>query len=170
MFSGSEAVKAGIALGSNVGNRLANLRRAKDEMAARFGSVRCSRVYETEAVGCEPGTQPFLNAAAEIDWSGQPISLLNVLQEIEAEMGRPSKRPRNAPRVIDLDVLFVGNLTLNNDEIVIPHPRLHLRRFMLAPLCDLQPGLVLPGHRAAVRQLLAALPATPHVEALAESL
>jgi 2-amino-4-hydroxy-6-hydroxymethyldihydropteridine diphosphokinase len=170
MFSGSEAIKAGIALGSNLGDRLANLRRARDEIVARLGAVRSSRIYETEAVGCDPGTAPFLNAVIEISFCGQPISLLDALQEIEAHMGRPSKRPRNASRLIDLDVLFVGNLTLSNDEIVIPHPRLHSRRFMLAPLCELQPNLVLPRCRETVAQLLAALPPTPRVEALAETL
>lgn len=156
-------MRAGIALGSNIGDRMENFRGAREELGRVFGQLLCSSVYETDPVGCEPGSGPYLNAVAEIEYEGQPVLLLDRLQAIEKKMGRPSKRPRNAPRTIDLDVLYVGNLTLSNEEIIIPHPRLHLRRFVLAPLCDIRPDLVLPGHHESVARLLAELPPEPSV-------
>src|SRR5260370_34449231 len=102
-----------------------------------------SSFFETSTIDCQPGTNSYLNAAVEIQFDRPPIALLDALLRIEREMGRPSKRPRNAPRTIDLDVLYVGNLILNNPEIIIPHPRLPQRRFVLAPLSVIAPKLVL---------------------------
>src|SRR6059036_3880430 len=101
MSSAFDLLKTGISLGSNIGDRLENLSRARDEIVARYGPARCSRVYETEPMGCRPGTPGFLNAAIEVEYGGQAISLLDTLQMIETRMGRPSKRPRNASRTID---------------------------------------------------------------------
>jgi len=151
----------GIALGSNLGDRLQHLRQAHDELAARHGVVRCSRVYETEPVGCAPGTPAYLNAVVEFDYDGQPDVLLEELQAIEARMGRPSRHPRNAPRTIDLDLLYQGSLILQNSALVIPHPQLHLRRFVLAPLCDIRPDLILPGLQETAAELLSKLPPLP---------
>jgi 2-amino-4-hydroxy-6-hydroxymethyldihydropteridine diphosphokinase len=153
-------VRAGIALGSNLGDRLAHLRTACALLRASpaLGEpMRWSRIYETEPVGTASDAGAFLNAVAEVEFEGHPLTLLDELQAIEACLGRPSKRPRNASRTIDLDVLYVGNLALSNDEIVIPHPRLHVRRFVLQPLCDLRPELVLPGQHRTVAELLAAV-------------
>ena len=133
------------------------------------GPVRASRVYQTEPVGTAEDADAFLNAVIEVEFDGQPDTLLDALQTIEARMGRPSKRPRNAPRCIDLDILYAGNLVLRTDEIVIPHPRLHLRRFVLAPLADVQPDLVLPGLEKSVGDLLAGLHDPATVELFAET-
>lgn len=153
-------MRTGIALGSNLGDRLAHLRTARDEVL-RIGGVSApllsSRVYETEPVGSGPEAGAFLNAVIEVEFAGQAIDLLEGLQEIEATHGRPSKRPRNAPRTLDLDILYIGNLVLSNEEVVIPHPRLHLRRFVLAPLVDIRPELTLPGQERNVAELLAGL-------------
>jgi len=165
-------MRAGLALGSNLGDRLAQLRRARERVVALPGvsaPFLGSRVFETEPVGSGPDAGAYLNAVLEVEFDGQVITLLDGLQRIEAEFGRPSKRPRNAPRTLDLDILYAGNLVLSNDEVVIPHPRLHLRRFVLAPLADIRPDLILPGHHQTVATLLARLADPARVEFFAET-
>jgi 2-amino-4-hydroxy-6-hydroxymethyldihydropteridine diphosphokinase len=150
-------MRTGIGLGSNVGDRLAHLREGFRRIKSlHIGSEPplVSSVFETNPIDCAPGTNPYLNAAVEIRFNRPPIVLLDALLGIEREMGRPSKRPRNAPRTIDLDVLYVGNLILNNPEVIIPHPRLSQRRFVLAPLSEIAPELVLPGQTKTIRALL----------------
>jgi 2-amino-4-hydroxy-6-hydroxymethyldihydropteridine diphosphokinase len=153
-------MRSGIALGSNIGNRLANLREAYQQVVAlnTIGAVvRTSSIYETSPVDSQPGTEEYFNAVMEIGFDGSPISLLDRLLEIELKMGRPSRRPRNSPRKIDLDVLYVGDLVLNEPAIIVPHPRLAKRRFVLAPLAEILPGLVLPGQSHCVSALLEGL-------------
>lgn len=165
-------MRAGLALGSNLGDRLAQLRLARERVLALPGvsaPVLGSRVFETEPVGSGPDAGAYLNAVLEVEYDGQPITLLDGLQRIEAGFGRPSKRPRNAPRTLDLDILYAGNLVLSNDEVVIPHPRLHLRRFVLTPLADIRPDLILPGQHRRVAELLARLHGPGRVEVFAES-
>lgn len=148
-------MRAGIAFGSNLGDRLAQLRCARAavcDLPAVSAPVIASCVYETEPVDAEG--ERFLNAVLEVEFTGHPAMLLDALQSIEAQLERPSKRPRNSPRTIDLDVLYAGNLVLKNEEMVIPHPRLHRRRFVLQPLADIRPELVLPGLEASVGELL----------------
>jgi 2-amino-4-hydroxy-6-hydroxymethyldihydropteridine diphosphokinase len=164
-------MRAGIALGSNLGDRLDNLHRARQAVARLSGitgPLLASRVYETEPIDSEPDANAFLNAVMEVEFQGHPLALLEGLQSIETQFGRPSKRPRNAPRPIDLDVLYVGNLVLSNEEIMIPHPRLHLRRFVLQPLAEIRPDLVLPGHEKAVANLLEELQETGDATLFAE--
>ncbi len=166
-------MRTGIALGSNLGDRLANLRAGRDAILRLAGispPAKYSGIYETEPVGSGPESGAYLNAVIEVEFDGQPIALLDGLQAIEAAMGRPSKRPRNAPRTLDLDILYVGNLSLANDEIVIPHPRLHQRRFVLQPLHDIRPELLLPGQMRTVAELYTALTDPAAVELFAESL
>jgi len=164
-------MRAGIALGSNLGDRLANLRLARSLVLASTGvsgPVVDSRVFETEPVQSGPEAGAYLNAVIEVEYEGQPITLLDGLQRIEAQLGRPSKRPRNASRTIDLDILYAGNLVLSNEEVVIPHPRLHLRRFVLTPLADIRPELTLPGQQQPVAALLASLNDPSAVELFAD--
>jgi 2-amino-4-hydroxy-6-hydroxymethyldihydropteridine diphosphokinase len=150
-------MRCGIALGSNLGDRLANLRDAFRRTCALNDTgpnILFSSIYETSPIDCEPGAAPYLNAVIELNFAGPPVALLDQLLAIEKQMGRPSKRPRNAPRRIDLDVLYVGNRVLNNPEIIIPHPRLSQRRFVLLPLSEIAPDLILAGQTATVRTLL----------------
>lgn len=166
-------MRSGIALGSNIGDRLANLRTAYREVAILSsdpGKIRCSSIYETSPVDSPPGVAPYLNAVIEIEYGRPAIALLDSLLELERALGRPSKRPRNAPRIIDLDLLYVGNLTLNSPEIVIPHPRITQRRFVLEPLTDIAPELVLPGQIASIRDLLMRLKTEEEVTKLPEEL
>jgi 2-amino-4-hydroxy-6-hydroxymethyldihydropteridine diphosphokinase len=150
-------MRTGIGLGSNVGDRLSYLREGLRRIRSLHTEVRpplVSSIFETSPIDSAPGTNAYLNAVVEIEFDRPPIVLLDTLLRIEKEMGRPSKRPRNAPRTIDLDVLYVGNLILNNPEIIIPHPRLSQRRFVLTPLSEIAPDLVLPGQTKTIRALL----------------
>ena len=153
-------MRTGIALGSNLGDRLQNLRAGRDAVLALpgvSGPLLASRVYETEPVGTGPDAGAFLNAVIEVSFAGTPHELLAGLQPIESAMGRPSRRPRNAPRTLDLDILYVGDLVASEAELEIPHPRLHLRRFVLQPLHDIRPDLSLPGWKSNVSELFRAL-------------
>jgi 2-amino-4-hydroxy-6-hydroxymethyldihydropteridine diphosphokinase len=166
-------MRSGIALGSNLGDRLGHLREGFHRLVrlnAASAAVRASSIYETSPVDSPPDASAYLNAVVEIEFAGPAITLLDALLQIERDMGRPSKRPRNAPRIIDLDVLYVGNLTLNNPEIIIPHPRLVQRRFILAPLAEITPDLILPGQSKSVQQLLNQLEDQSSVQRIAERL
>src|SRR5438132_696013 len=116
-------MRTGIALGSNIGDRLQNLRDARARVLALpgvSGPLLCSRVFETEPVGCERGAAAFFNAVIEVEFSGAPDELLRGLRRIESELGRLSRHPRNAPRTIDLDILYIGDRVLAREELVIP--------------------------------------------------
>ena len=153
-------MRIAIALGSNLGDRLANLAAGRDSVLKLPGAsapVLQSCVYETEPVGTGPDAGPFLNAVMEVEFTGEPHTLLAALRDIESALGRPMRYPRNAPRTLDLDILHAGDLVLHDNTLILPHPRLHLRRFVLAPLNDIRPGLRLPGHARTVAEFLARL-------------
>ncbi len=165
---GQRPLGIGIALGSNLGDRLANLRRARALIRALPealpGQCDSAPVFETAPVGCEPGAPPFLNTVIEV-WprssAVSPERLLALLRAIETALGRAPTQARNRSRVIDLDLLFVGNQRARSETLTLPHPRLSQRRFVLAPLAALRPACVLPDQRASVSELLAALTVDP---------
>ncbi len=153
-------MKAGIALGSNLEPRLLNLQAARRkifELHRSNAPVACSKVYETSPVDCPEGSEPFLNAVLEITTDLPPEAILHRLQAIEMELGRPPKHARNAPRSIDLDLLYCDNLTLATPELTLPHPGISGRLFVLKPLCDIRPDLVLPNSPKTVEELLITL-------------
>jgi 2-amino-4-hydroxy-6-hydroxymethyldihydropteridine diphosphokinase len=156
-------MRAGVALGSNLGERLANLRNARKEIAAMSGTLpplRCSAIYETEPVDCEEGAAKFFNAVIEFGYAGQPVELRRELAAIERVLGRPAAHERNVSRPIDLDLLYFGELVMETPELRLPHPRIVDREFVLRPLADIRPDLVLPKQIEAVKILLLRLPAT----------
>ena len=147
-----------IALGSNLGDRERHLRAALEALRALGGvsELVASRVYETDPVG--PGDQrPYLNAVARVRTDLPPRALLDRLLAIERSEGRERGPLRNAPRTLDLDLLLYGEREIDEPGLVVPHPRIAQRPFVLEPLCDLAPDLVFPGAAAPVSALAAAV-------------
>ena len=160
----------GIALGSNLGDRLTSLRAGRDFLLSLHeGSspAAVSRIYETSPVGCPPGSPAFLNAVVEIETPRQPHDLLIVLQDFEQQLGRPRAHGKNSPRVLDLDILYCDDLVISAGAVTVPHPRLHMRRFVLQPLADIRPHLIPPGQTRTVGDLLSSLPVKPGVRLFA---
>jgi 2-amino-4-hydroxy-6-hydroxymethyldihydropteridine diphosphokinase len=145
-----------LSLGSNVGDRLANLRTAVDALAPAGVVVKkVSSVYETEPV--DYLDQPwFLNCVVDAETSLDPFGLLHALRAIEVQMGSKKQIPKG-PRLIDLDILLYDSETVTTPELQIPHPRMLLRRFVLAPLAEIAPQLTHPSWHASVNDLLARL-------------
>jgi 2-amino-4-hydroxy-6-hydroxymethyldihydropteridine diphosphokinase len=151
-----------ISLGSNLGDSRRILREALSRLA-RFSDepVACSSFWQTSPVDCPPGSPPFLNAVAglRVRAGETPESWLRALRDLEVEFGRTPKKVLNEPRLLDLDLISFGEEIRNTPELILPHPRAHLRRFVLQPLSEIAPEFVLPGQSLSVRQLLAGLPA-----------
>ena len=141
-----------LGLGSNLGNRLNNLRLAIDELA-QIGEIRAvSNVYETEPWGVE-GEQPlFLNLAVEFATQLKPQDLVAHLKQIESKLGRQPSTT-NQPRVIDIDILLYENLLIKTPKLTIPHPEMQGRAFVLAPLADIALDLVVAGTNQTVATL-----------------
>ncbi|MEI6633471.1 MAG: 2-amino-4-hydroxy-6-hydroxymethyldihydropteridine diphosphokinase [Chlamydiota bacterium] len=158
------AERAYIGLGSNLGDPGKNLQEAIDRIA-EIPDVRVrktSPVYRTEPVGGPP--QPrYLNAAIEIETSLGPAALLRALRGVERAMGR-ARGARNSPRTIDLDILLFGRRVMRTPRLTVPHPRLHERRFALAPLAEIAGSVVHPGEGETIAALLAGLKDTHGVE------
>jgi 2-amino-4-hydroxy-6-hydroxymethyldihydropteridine diphosphokinase len=147
--------RAFVGLGSNLGDRESTLRRALELLGTRARVVATSSLRETEPWGLEE--QPtFLNAAAEVETDLAPRELLRVLRDVERSLGRSRAGPRWGPRTIDLDLLVYADEEIDEPGLTVPHPHLHERRFVLEPLAELDPGLVVPG-RGRVSDLLAKL-------------
>ncbi len=131
-------MRAFLALGSNLGEREQLLR---DAVASIPDLVAVSPVYETDPVGGPPGQGPYLNLVVALETDRSPRELLDLAQALEAGAGRVRKE-RSGPRTLDVDILLVGQLCVDEPDLVVPHPRMWERRFVLAPLADLADGSV----------------------------
>lgn len=151
-----------IALGSNLGDRLENLRAgvAGIDRAAGIEVVDVSPLYETAPVGGPDGQGPYLNAALAAETTLAAAEVLALLHRIEAERER-LRVVHWGPRTLDLDLLVHGDLVCDTTPLHVPHPRMHERRFVMVPVCDLAPELVHPVLGRTMRELLADLPAEP---------
>ena len=151
-------MRTAVALGSNIGDRLENLRAARKaifDLSKVKPPILSSAVYETEPVGCEPGAGKFLNAVLEFEYEGDPARLLEQLIQVEQALGRKRDHPPNVSRIIDIDLVYCREERINDERLQLPHPRLHLREFVLRPLADIRPDLLVLGQKKAVRELLA---------------
>jgi 2-amino-4-hydroxy-6-hydroxymethyldihydropteridine diphosphokinase len=151
-------MRTAVALGSNLGNRLENLQAARRQILQLnevHPPILSSGIYETEPIDCERDASKFLNAVVEFDYDGDPGQLLEQLARIEESLGRKRNHQKNASRTIDIDLLYCGDGQIDNERLQLPHPRMHLRKFVLQPLTDIRSDLILPDQRKTIRQLLA---------------
>jgi 2-amino-4-hydroxy-6-hydroxymethyldihydropteridine diphosphokinase len=151
------ATRAYVGIGANLGDPAAQVRAAIDALAAVRGTrlVSASSLYRTAPVGY--ADQPdFVNAVAAVDTELAPLELLGELHAIERSAGR-ERSFRNAPRTLDLDLLLYGDASVRDAALVVPHPRMQERAFVLAPLAEIAPGARIPGH-GGVAECLARLP------------
>ena len=144
-----------LSLGSNLGDRAANLRLALEKLGD-LGTVQAvSALYETEPVGLT--SQPwFLNCAAKLDTEKMPRQLIAGILNLEQEMGRQRKQ-KDGPRIIDIDILLFGTSVIDTHALTVPHPRLHERRFVLEPLAEIAPDIRHPVFKRTIRELRDAL-------------
>lgn len=155
-----------VALGSNLGDSARIIRDAMDELANLSAQpILKSSLWRTSPVDCPPGSPPFANAVVGLTprATETPETLLAKLQSLERESGRRPKQVLNEARPLDLDLLTFGLEMRATATLTLPHPRAHLRRFVLQPLCEIAPDLVLPGQCCSAATLLGALPAGEQV-------
>ena len=144
-----------VGIGSNLGNRIENCANAVRKISDFATVSAISSIYETEPVGNED--QPnFINCAVKIETDLSPYDLLLSLQSIEDILGR-ERIQKWGPRIIDLDILFYNDLVIESDELIVPHPMAHLRRFVLEPLSEIAPDLIHPTLKVSVSKLLEGL-------------
>src|SRR6266513_882513 len=151
------AMRTAVGLGSNRGDRLGNLRAAPAAIVQLSNvsfPILSSPLYETEPVDCETGAGKFLNAVVEFEYQGDPATLLEQLIRIEEALGRKRDHPKNVSRIIDIDLLYYGDQAIDIGRLQLPHPRIGSRKFVLQPLADIRPDLVLPGMKKTIRKLL----------------
>jgi 2-amino-4-hydroxy-6-hydroxymethyldihydropteridine diphosphokinase len=149
-----------VALGSNLGDSVEIVRRAFGRLRTLSDApVLCSSLWRSDPVDCPPGSPPFVNAMAGLlpRANETPQSLLRQLQILEGEFGRRRGNVPNEPRLLDLDLIAFGARVVREADLVLPHPRAHVRRFVLESLAEIAPEFVLPGQAKGVTELLRTL-------------
>ncbi len=148
----SDQTRVTLALGSNLGDRFENLQQALKDISLRISIIKISSVYETPPWGYSD--QPvFFNQVLSGNTSLNPVELLTFVKNIENSMGRV-KNFQNGPRLIDIDILLFGEKIIDSEKLVIPHPRMVERSFVLLPLAEIEPELIIPGTNKKVLELL----------------
>lgn len=165
-------MRTAVALGSNLDDRLGNLRAARKAILGLSNvkpPILSSAIYETDPVDCERGAEKFLNAVVEFDYEGDPANLFEQLSRIEEGLGRRRDHAKNVSRTIDIDLLYCGERNIENERLQLPHPRMHLRKFVLQPLADIRPELILRGRKRTVSESVRELRKSEEVIRFAES-
>jgi 2-amino-4-hydroxy-6-hydroxymethyldihydropteridine diphosphokinase len=145
-----------LGIGGNLGNREQNLEFALKALAKQAGSlVAVSPVYETEPFGFVSDNQ-FLNEVVVIETELSPSELLGIIRKIEHGLGRKRKNEKYISRTIDIDILFYENQIIENTELIVPHPRMHERKFVLVPFCEIAPDFIHPVLHRTMREILEA--------------
>lgn len=155
----SKVISVTLSLGSNIGDRIFNINEAikiiSQKLLSNNDKMIVAPVYESLPVDCPEDSLNFLNTVINVSTNFKPQELIKITQGIELKMGRKPKNQRlvNAPRIIDIDILFYNSLVYNSENLTIPHPRLHERLFVLAPLNDIMPNYVVPNINKSVSSL-----------------
>lgn len=161
----------------SIGSNLASAQGSPEETVARaieelrmlsLTYCQASSLYETSPVDCSPDAPAFINAVVKMDVAQtmEPSDFLGMLQAIEQKYGRERPQEPNAARTLDLDLISFGSVLAHQAELVLPHPRAHLRAFVLTPLVEVDPYFTIPGFAESAEQLLAALPSDPQLRIL----
>jgi 2-amino-4-hydroxy-6-hydroxymethyldihydropteridine diphosphokinase len=168
-----EITEIGLSLGSNMGDRLQNLKSACEDLEKHeeIEIIAKSKIYETEPVGVSEKYKDALyyNAFIVIETAMMPASLLQIAKEMELKYGRDLSPEKNSPRPLDIDIIYVGNLTFNTKKVKVPHDRWNERRFVVKPLVDVRPDIIIPGQTETAKQILKKLPNEPYVRFASET-
>ena len=144
-----------LSLGSNIGDRESNLAQATMALSINFeiSDIISSSYYETEPLYNE-GQPDFLNSVVRFSTTLKPFDVLDIVQKVERMLGRPEKREKNQPRLIDIDILFHGDAVIETEELSLPHPMVSLRKFILIPFAEIEPDFQIPHSNLTIKDLI----------------